>query len=96
MLTTLLAMDDGEVTGLAIIVGGCIIIAVAHSIRRVFEARARETTRREVAAYVAEGAIKPEDAARLLMAGDSTEKEKMLAEAVAIGRIEPQEAAKLM
>ncbi len=46
-----------------------IVGVVAGSARRMVETRAREESRREIAAYVAEGSITPEDAARLLEAG---------------------------
>ena len=39
---------------------------VAISIRKGMQTRAREETKRELAAYVAEGSMKPEDAERIL------------------------------
>ena len=38
---------------------------------RSAQTRAREESRREIAAYVAEGTISPDDAAKLLAAGGS-------------------------
>ncbi len=46
-----------------------IVGVVAGSVRRAVETRAREESRREIAAYVAEGTITPDDAAKLLDAG---------------------------
>jgi hypothetical protein len=42
---------------------------VAKSIRRTAETKHREESRREIAAYVAEGSISPDDAYKLLSAG---------------------------
>ncbi|MDX2148199.1 MAG: hypothetical protein SFZ23_11825 [Planctomycetota bacterium] len=47
------------------------IIVSSINRRKVAETRAREETRREVAAYVAEGSISPDDAVRLLEAGQN-------------------------
>ena len=59
--------------GLAI--AGSFIIAivaiVATTFRKVAETKTREQSRREIAAYVAEGSITPDDAAKLLSAGES-------------------------
>jgi hypothetical protein len=45
-----------------------IIGSVAREMRRASQARAQEESRREIAAYVAEGSITPQDAERLLAA----------------------------
>lgn len=54
-------------------VGGGLCVAViwvvAATIDSIVKTRAREQTRREIAAYVAEGTMSPEDAARILEAG---------------------------
>lgn len=42
---------------------------IAKSIRKSAEIRHREESRREIAAYVAEGSISPDDAYKLLSAG---------------------------
>lgn len=46
-----------------------IVAIVAGAARKSIETKAREESRREIAAYVAEGSISPDDAARLLDAG---------------------------
>jgi uncharacterized membrane protein len=46
-----------------------IVGIIAGALRRVSETKAREESRREIAAYVAEGTISPDDAVRLLAAG---------------------------
>ncbi len=46
-----------------------IIWVVVDGVRRMLQTRAREASRREVAAYVAEGSMSPDDAVRILNAG---------------------------
>lgn len=61
-------MEDDAVAIMA--VGGGITIAlvsiIAGAIRTTLKVRARELTKREVAAYIAEGSMKPEDGERIL------------------------------
>jgi hypothetical protein len=56
-----------------IALGGAFLCAIVGiimgTIHSTVEARAHEESRREIAAYVAEGSITPEDAAALLSAG---------------------------
>lgn len=59
------AMVLGVVLGLAGMVALVIVVAVIAA-SATKQTRERETARREIAAYVAEGAITPEDAERLL------------------------------
>ncbi len=55
----------------AIVIGGLIWIVslITCAARKSIEAKEREQSRRELAAYVAEGSITPDDAAKLLNAG---------------------------
>ena len=72
MITTLASNDLGEVIPIVAIGTGGLIAVVAilfGSIRSMANTRAREESRREVAAYVAEGSMTPEDADRILSAG---------------------------
>lgn len=70
MIPTLAASDP---TFLAVMFAGGALVAVvaiiAESIRKTAQTKAREESRREIAAYVAEGTISPDDAAKLLAAG---------------------------
>jgi len=75
MLTTLAAfesLDGGQVVAI-IAVGGGMCIAIIGMISSAFNRNTRikefEQSRREIAAYVAEGSITPEDAAKMLDAG---------------------------
>jgi hypothetical protein len=77
MLTTLaFSGDDAAAMGLSIpiiaVTGGlllCIVSVIAKSIRRAVETKHKEESRREIAAYVAEGSMSPDDAYKLLSAG---------------------------
>jgi hypothetical protein len=57
------------------LVGGTVAVVwiVFASISSVLSVRAREQTRREIAAYVAEGSIDKETAVAMLTAGDDEE-----------------------
>jgi hypothetical protein len=51
------------------LIAGCIVFAIAMSaIRSVLETQARERSRREIAAYIAEGSISAEQGERLMRA----------------------------
>jgi len=65
--------SDVQMMGITFGVAGvtCVVGMVASAMRRVMTTRAREESRREIAAYVAEGSISPDDAAKLLAAGGS-------------------------
>jgi hypothetical protein len=69
-ITTL--MESGDFTGIVIVAMGCMLGMfgiVFGTVSNVAKTRAREATRRELAAYIAEGTLKPEDAVALLNAG---------------------------
>ncbi|MHC4415470.1 MAG: hypothetical protein ACYS0G_09320 [Planctomycetota bacterium] len=55
------------------VIGGIIAVAaiIFTSITKIMVARSRERTRREIAAYVAEGTIDPDHAVAMLNAGES-------------------------
>jgi hypothetical protein len=79
MLFTTLGLDDESERRLiamsiplVAICGGllvCVISIIANGISRAVQTRHREESRREIAAYVAEGTLSPDDAFRLLEAG---------------------------
>jgi len=74
MMHMLAGLDEGEVAMIVLFGGGmlaAIVAIIADAIRKTLETRAREESRREIAAYVAEGTISPDDAAKLLAAGGS-------------------------
>ncbi|MGE3107621.1 MAG: hypothetical protein AB7G11_17835 [Phycisphaerales bacterium] len=68
MINTLLEHDVFAVTL------GCIVAVLIVGIRTIgstLRAVSREKTRREIAAYIAEGSMTPEQGERLMRAGDS-------------------------
>ena len=73
MMMPTLAADVDEIALLVMICGGvfvAILIVVMLGASSLVRTRERESTKREIAAYVAEGSISPEDAATLLTAGE--------------------------
>ena len=74
MNTTVLAASS-DYFFLAVLFGGgaavLIVGIIVDAVQKVMRTRAREESRREIAAYVAEGSISPDDAAKLLSAGGS-------------------------
>ena len=65
-------MDRPDFMPIIAIVFGCLtgmVAIVFGSIAGVMKGRAAEATRREIAAYVAEGSIRPEDAIAMIKAG---------------------------
>jgi hypothetical protein len=98
--TTLLAMDQEALVVLCVLAIAGMFIYVVRTIKDVKETREREQTKREVAAYVAEGSIRPQDAASILNAGgpaqESSQAEQTIASAVAWGTISPAKASDLL
>ena len=68
----LLALNEGLVIPV-IAIGGAFVVGtigiVFGTIKSVMETRSREATKRELAAYVAEGSMAPEAAERIVKAG---------------------------
>lgn len=91
----LAAISESELQFAAIVGAGVLAFTFIHSWRKVAETRAREQTKREIAAYVAEGTVKAEDAQKL-MGPASEETEKQIANAVAWGTIKPEKAEALL
>lgn len=102
MLTETLAQlsipQDDVIAAIAITVGGLIaIVAIAGGIlRAIFSTRAREQTKRELAAYVAEGSVNPDDAVRLLAAGEGSDAKELIAKRAADGWISAKKADQLI
>jgi hypothetical protein len=93
--TLALSGNEEKILTLGIILFAAILFYGISAMRRIFETRAKEMTKREIAAYVAEGSISPEDATRMLRA-DSTEPEQKIASGVAWGTIKPEKAESLL
>ncbi|MFM9995693.1 MAG: hypothetical protein ACKVU4_07825 [Phycisphaerales bacterium] len=71
MLTTLdtltLASDAGEVAVMGGLTLGLVAI-LGSFVTKIVSVRSRERTKREIAAYIAEGSMTPEDGERILKA----------------------------
>ncbi len=92
------ASEDEMTLKVIALIGGMTIAVVwmlLKTVRVVSVERAAENTKREIAAYVAEGTISPQDAAVLLNAGADSEIVKITS-AVAAGVISPAKAEKLI
>lgn len=74
MLTTL-AADVGDVS--MWVIGGVVAVIwiIAATIQNMVGTNARERSRREIAAYIAEGSMSPEQGERLMKAGNPAEEE---------------------
>jgi hypothetical protein len=65
-------INRGELIPLVAIAGGLLVAIVGiifGSMKSIYIARAREETKRELAAYVAEGTLDPEKAVAIINAG---------------------------
>ncbi|MBX3377882.1 MAG: hypothetical protein KF678_12870 [Phycisphaeraceae bacterium] len=74
-ICTLAASFEG-VNLMWIVFGGVFVTAIlAKSIKSVVTSNARERSRREIAAYIAEGSMTPEQGERLMRAGNVKEED---------------------
>ncbi len=75
---TLGLSDDAGIVAIIFGVGGVVVvIGIAFdTVQKVLVTRQREITKREIAAYVAEGSMTPEDAERIIRAGKNTKQPK--------------------
>ena len=93
-----LAADDTELKFL--VIGGGLALAalimVLNTLRKVTDVKERERSRREVAAYVAEGSLTPDDAARILSAGLNEAVAQEVARGVTWGMVSAGKAQKLV
>lgn len=72
-------MEDPALVIPVVAMGSVFVIVIVSVVtgmgRRVVETRERERSRREIAAYIAEGTMSPEDGVRLLNAGQAKPEE---------------------
>jgi hypothetical protein len=97
-LAPVLTLADNEIKTIAIfgVMGSVAVIwIISATIFYTMKTKYREQTKRELAAYVAEGTISPDDAAKLLSA-DEDEIRKKIADGVAWGTINAKDAKVLM
>lgn len=100
MNPTMLALNEEPMIVMVVLAFAGIVLYVVKTIKDIKQTREREQTKREVAAYVAEGSIRPQDAASILNAGgpsnESSQAEQTIASAVAWGTISPAKATDLL
>jgi hypothetical protein len=74
---TLAILNEGVLVPM-VAIGGGIALAIASvickAVRRTAEVKHKEESRREIAAYVAEGSMSPDDAYKILSAGTPEKK----------------------
>lgn len=101
--------DPGE-NVVTVAVGGGIAIALVSIViggfSRVLQTRAREASRREIAAYIAEGSMSPAEGERLMAAGEKRMDRQMLeemehtrreiAEHIAKGKMSAEDGARII
>lgn len=92
---TLAEIDYSEAIAFGALMLLIIFWVLFSNIRKMYQTRQRETTRREIAAYVAEGSISPADA-RTMMGNEESEFEKKIADAVAWGMLSSKKAEQLL
>lgn len=67
------AMDGG---GIIFALGGAVAMLgiICATIKNITRTKAREQTRREIAAYIAEGSMTPEQGEKLMASGETPDK----------------------
>ncbi len=101
-MITLAGIDDNLVGVLFFVCSAAVGLAaiIAGSVKSASKTRQVEQTRREIAAYVAEGSMTPEDAVRILNAGSDAAAKQQIARGVtrgvAWGRISPEQAERTL
>ncbi len=79
MFTQAAAIDSNDLIPMLAITVGCLVAITAiisGAVTRHARVKEREKSRREIAAYVAEGSMTPEEGERLLNAGKSLDGRK--------------------
>jgi hypothetical protein len=66
----LMKMLDSDVLVPLVAGAAVVLVVMAKSIASVLRTQSREKTRREIAAYIAEGSMTPEQGERLMKSGD--------------------------
>lgn len=65
---------DKDVLMPILIAGGIVLVALFKTVASVIKSVAREKTRREIAAFIAEGSMTPEQGERLMKSGGSEQR----------------------
>ena len=92
----LAGLDETEAALMGMFMTVGLLFYLIHSVKRIRETRETEQTKREIAAYVAEGSINADDAVKLLAASSTDDPARVIADGVAGGTINPEKAEKLI
>ncbi|MEM8758559.1 MAG: hypothetical protein AAGF47_12360 [Planctomycetota bacterium] len=71
-------------------------VTIANAVRKSISVRQREQTKRELAAYVAEGSMSPDDAHRILTAGEGDDMRELVLKRAADGWISAKKADQIL
>ena len=102
MIHTLADLDAAIAAEFETIVkGGLIVLVVAiiwitGTIRKMSTTRQREMTKRELAAYVAEGSMSPDDARAILSSGEGEDLRELVLKRAADGWISAKKAEQIL
>jgi hypothetical protein len=94
-MLTLARLDESALIVIAMLCALVALWIVGAYAKSILTVRQREATRREVAAYVAEGSMSAADAATILSAGEDQVR-ATIADAVAWGTVSPADAATIL
>lgn len=91
-------MDEKIAVLIAASLVAFVVVYIVHSVRGAHQTREQEQTKREIAAFVAEGSISPDDGVKLLQAGASEQGTSLatIADGVAWGMISPAKGERLI
>ena len=79
-----------------LLVLGIAIIWITGTIRKMSNTRQREQTKRELAAYIAEGSMSPDDAKAILLSGEGDDMRELVLKRAADGWISAKKAEQIL
>ena len=95
-LSEAVARDLDTLVAIVAVVLIILVLSVTTTIRKTVTTRQREQTKRELAAYVAEGSMNPEDAQKILRSGDSDDVRELVLKRAADGWISAKKANEIL
>ena len=95
-LEAAIADEFGNIALGSVIILIVAIVCITSMIKNVSVERARQATKRELAAYVAEGSIQAQDAIQMLNAGRDMDAKEVIAKSAADGWISAKKADQLI
>ena len=95
-LDQLLANESETIVKGGLVVLGIAIFVITGAVKKISTTRQRELTKRELAAYVAEGSIAPDDAHKLLAIGEHEDARELVIKRAADGWISSKKADQIL